>query len=66
MTLVARTTPTSAAASSVDLLAEFRKGIRDNRRGAIIDAYIQKPSADAMVVKALEVLEKDLDAIQKP
>lgn len=49
-----------------DLLDEFRKEVKDKRRGAIIDAYIKKPSADAISAKALEVLAEDLDAIEKP
>jgi hypothetical protein len=49
-----------------DLLDEFRKELKDQRRCAIIDAYIKKPSADAMSAKALELLAKDLDAIEKP
>jgi hypothetical protein len=48
------------------LLDEFRKEVKDQRRGAIIEAYIKKPSADAMSAKALELLAEDLDAIEKP
>jgi hypothetical protein len=48
-----------------DLLDEFRKEVKDKRRGAIIDAYIKKPSADAMSAKALEVLAEELNAIEK-
>ena len=49
-----------------DLLDEFRKEVKAKRRGTIIDAYIKKPSADAMAAKALELLAEDLDAIEKP
>jgi hypothetical protein len=49
-----------------DLLDEFRKEVKDKRRGAIIDVYIKKPSADAMSARALQMLAEDLDAIEKP
>ena len=48
-----------------DLVDEFRKELKDHRRGAIIDAYIKKRSVDAMSAMALELLAKDLDAIEK-
>jgi len=54
------------SADPKDLVSEFRKEVKDKRRGALIDAYIKKPSADAMSAKALELLAEDIDAIDKP
>lgn len=52
--------------ASNDLLDEFRREVKDKRRGAIIDVYIKRPSADAMSAKALQMLAEDLDAIEEP
>ena len=52
--------------ASSDLLDEFRRELENKRQSAIIDAYINKPSPDAMAAKALEMLDKDLDAIDEP
>jgi hypothetical protein len=49
-----------------DLVAEFRKEVKDKRRGVLVDAYITKPTADAMAAKALELLKEDIDAIENP
>lgn len=48
-----------------DLLDEFRNEVKDKRRSALIDAYIKKPSAEAMSGKALALLAEDLHAIEK-
>lgn len=44
------------SADSKDLVSEFRKEVKDKRRGALVDAYIKKPSPDALSSKALELL----------
>ncbi len=49
-----------------DLVAEFRKEVKDKRRGELVDVYIAKPTADAMAAKALELLTEDIDAIENP
>lgn len=48
------------------LVSEFRNEVKDKRRCALIDAYIKKPSADALFAKALELLAEVIDAIDKP
>jgi len=55
-----------SADSLKDPVAEFREAVKDKRRVALIDAYIKKPSADAMSAKARELLAEDIDAIDKP
>lgn len=52
--------------ASKDLVAEFRKEVKDKCRGTLIDAYLKKPSAGAISAKALELLAEHLDAIDKP
>ena len=49
-----------------ELVSEFRKQVKDKRRGALVDAYIKKPTAEAMSKKALELLAEEIDAIEKP
>jgi len=48
-----------------NLVEEFRKEVDDQGRGALIEAYVNEPSADAMAEKALELLVEELDAIDK-
>lgn len=48
-----------------DLVAELRKEVKDKRRGALLDAYIKKPTPDAMAKKAIALLTEDIDAIDK-
>ncbi len=55
----------SKSPAAPELVSGFRNGLKDKRRGALIDAYLKKPSADAMSAKALELLMEDVDAIDK-
>jgi len=59
-----RVPQTSKAAP--DLLAEFRKEAKNDRRSSLIDAYVKTPSADTMSRKALAILKDDIDAIEEP
>lgn len=47
------------------LLEELRSDVKDKRRGALLDAYVAKPSADSIVTKSLELLKEEIDAIDK-
>jgi hypothetical protein len=49
-----------------DLVKELRTEVKGKRRGALLDAYIKKPTAEAIATKALEILMEEIDAIDKP
>ena len=52
-------------APPTDLVSDFRNEVKDGGRGALIDAYMKKPGAEALSAKALELLAEDIDAIDK-
>ena len=48
------------------LVKELRSEVKRKRLGALLDAYMKKPTADAIAAKALEILVEEIDAIDKP
>ena len=48
-----------------ELVEECRKEVKDRRREALVAAYLQKPTGDAIAAKALEILAEEIDAIDK-
>ena len=49
-----------------ELIEEFSREVKDKHRVALVDAYLKKPTADAIATKALEILAEQIDAIEKP
>ncbi len=49
-----------------ELIEEFSREVKDERRAALVDAYQKKATADAIAAKALEILAEQIDAIEKP
>ena len=48
-----------------ELVEELRREVKDQRRGALLDAYLAQPTADAIATKALEILTEKTDEIDK-
>lgn len=48
-----------------DLIHEMRGEVEDKWRGALTDAYMKVPTAEAIATKALEILSEETDAIEK-
>jgi alpha-D-ribose 1-methylphosphonate 5-triphosphate synthase subunit PhnG len=48
-----------------ELIEALQRDVKDKRRAALVDAYTQKPTADAISTKALEILAEEIDAIEK-
>jgi len=49
-----------------ELIEELRSQVKDKYRQALLNAFIKKPTADAIATKALEMLTQEIDAIEKP
>jgi len=49
-----------------ELVEELRSELKDKRRAALLDAYLKKPTPDAIASKALAILVEEIDAIDKP
>ena len=55
-----------AMSDDTELVEELRSELKDKRRAALLDAYLKKPTADAIASKALVILAEEIDAIDKP
>ena len=53
-------------AEDIELLQELRGDVKDKRRAALLEAYIKQATPAAIATKALEILAKEIDAIDKP
>lgn len=49
-----------------ELIDKFSRELKDKRRVALVDAYLKKPTAEAIATRALEILAEQIDAIEKP
>ena len=55
-----------AMSDDTELVEELRSELKDKRRAALLDAYLKKPTPDAIASKALAILVEEIDAIDKP
>ena len=53
-------------ADDTELVKKLRDEMKDAERGSLVDAYLKTPTVDAIATRALEILTKETDAIDKP
>ena len=53
-------------ADDTELVKELRGEVKDAGLGSLLDAYLKNPTSDAIATRALEILAKETDAIDKP
>ena len=53
-------------ADDTELVRKLRDEMKDAGRGSLVDAYLKNPTVEAIATRALEILAKATDAIDKP